>query len=76
MCHGMCVEVGGISLGGILLSLSEAAYLLFGLLCSTLRTRLAHELLAYSSVSDSHFAVVILGLGIHAATSSDCLCGF
>lgn len=76
VCHGMCVEVGGISLGVILLSLSEAAYLLFGLLCGTLRTRLAHELLAYSSVSAPRFAAVILGLWIHAATSSDYLCGF
>lgn len=76
MCHGVCVEVGGISLGVILLSLSEAAYLLFGLLCGTLRTRLAHELLAYSSVSAPRFAAVILGLWIHAATSSDYLCGF
>lgn len=71
----MCVEVGGISLG-VILSLSEAAYLLFGLLCGTLRTRLAHELLAYSSVSAPRFAAVILGLWIHAAMSSSCLCGF
>lgn len=58
----------GISSGVILLSLSETAYLLFGLLCCTLRTTLAHELLEYSSVSDSHFVVVILGLWIYAAT--------
>lgn len=58
MCHGMCVEVRGHLFS---LSLPEAGYLLFGLLCCALLARLTHELPACSPVSGFHL-VVMMGL--------------